>query len=306
MESALVELLGNNDIQIPLSQISAPNEIVLSEVTDQNDVGVTISFIATGRITAQKEQNDANAIAIASALQEAISEVTGARIDVQVNHSYNAFGDLTSFSISIPGLNISEGSAPYFINDVKKALYATATENSYAIKSITSKTVPTTEQRAARTATPQRSEIPLSQARSHTGSPISSAGDAHQRLSNVANQLITAGNCKEGFEFFMTSLNAKNYGQALRRLATSDHDVALKIATEMLKFQSQLNFTINDRANENSPTALHLAAERGNEAMYNLLVENGADQTLVANGQTAAQLLEAAKAQVASTAQLSR
>ena len=78
----------------------------------------------------------------------------------------------------------------------------------------------------------------------------------------------------------MESINARNYGQALRRLATLNNPVALKIAAKLLLLKDRLNFYINEQAGHTKQTALHHAKRKNNKEIYDLLIAYGADNTI--------------------------
>lgn len=79
--------------------------------------------------------------------------------------------------------------------------------------------------------------------------------------------------------FFQQSLNSKNYNQALRRLCTADpkHQQAITMLSILLKYKHVLEIDINEPAGEQARSAIHYAAMKKNESIYNALISAGAN-----------------------------
>lgn len=77
----------------------------------------------------------------------------------------------------------------------------------------------------------------------------------------------------------ITKLNMSDYVEALGTACSlSNKELALKVATIILKYKGTLNFDINEPYGHGARTCLHVAGMKGNEALFNLLTAHGADE----------------------------
>jgi ankyrin repeat protein len=100
---------------------------------------------------------------------------------------------------------------------------------------------------------------------------------------------------KESSSLFLSSIQADNYGQALRRACTVKSEIiSLALVESLITFRGDNFHTdANEQAPSNGRTALHYAADNGHNEVYSLLKTNCADETIESrDGQTPKQIAE--------------
>ena len=113
----------------------------------------------------------------------------------------------------------------------------------------------------------------------------------HQRLECRAVHIAT--NRYADFKAFFDAITNRNYGKALRCACTSKDPVALELSELILEYKDKLTIDINETAGADKVNALHIAAGKGNKLAYDLLIANGANDSIKAgNGLTASEILE--------------
>jgi ankyrin repeat protein len=120
---------------------------------------------------------------------------------------------------------------------------------------------------------------------------IQIAHRSHQKLGFSAVHIAKERHAD--FKTFFDAISNRNYGKALRCACTSKDPVALELVELILEYKDKLTFDINETAGADKVNALHIAAGKGNKLAYDLLIANGADDSIKAgNGLTASEILE--------------
>lgn len=111
-----------------------------------------------------------------------------------------------------------------------------------------------------------------------TGSPITVAGDAHDKLYRQLISII--GSDATTCASFLKDVSEKRYAKALRSACTSSTPKSLKVIEALLKARAELPFNIDEQVGAEKFSALHHAARKGNIEVYKILVASGADTML--------------------------
>lgn len=110
------------------------------------------------------------------------------------------------------------------------------------------------------------------------GSPITSAGDAHDSL---LNEIKACGFDSTKIGSFIESINKHQYSQALRRACTSkDKSMGATLLKILLKYKDKLNINIDEKAGDDERAALHYAGIYKNEEAFDILIKAEANQNL--------------------------
>jgi ankyrin repeat protein len=81
---------------------------------------------------------------------------------------------------------------------------------------------------------------------------------------------------------FLDAINERQYTKALRRACTStDEQTALKLIKVLMSYKGRLSFNVNEQAGPEQLTALHYAAKSANSEIFDFLIRQDADQTIV-------------------------
>src|SRR3990167_5931449 len=116
---------------------------------------------------------------------------------------------------------------------------------------------------------------------------IDSALKIHDNLIKEISSVINLN--EEKYHNFLVSIEARNYSQALRRLCTTTSKETIQVVKLLLKAKNDILLNIDEQAGKEKFSALHYAAKKGNEQVYNLLKKDNADENLEDSyGKTAA------------------
>jgi tetratricopeptide (TPR) repeat protein len=108
-------------------------------------------------------------------------------------------------------------------------------------------------------------------------SKIQPYNQAHDQLLFT---VIETSGTRDDIKPIINAIQDKKYAKALRIASTATGDDILKLVTILIKFKKKLNININEQAGEKHLAAIHYAALRGNQSLYDLLVEHSADVNL--------------------------
>lgn len=109
--------------------------------------------------------------------------------------------------------------------------------------------------------------------------PIPDQDTAHHQLVTgvtALSQLVG----EAAFLPMLSRLNNKKYAQALRCACTSNHPIIPRIIKLFMAHKDILDIDINEQPGDAKLSALHHAAKKGNHAVYDILLQAGADPTL--------------------------
>lgn len=135
--------------------------------------------------------------------------------------------------------------------------------------------------KAAMASTPFNSKI---------NSPVMAAGNAHDLLLKRIQPILDAH--PGDFSPFADAIHEKKYAKALRRACTVRNRDALSLIKIICEYKEILSININEQAGSENRNALHHSAVKGNKEVYDFLITQGVDISLVdKDGKTAKQLL---------------
>lgn len=106
-----------------------------------------------------------------------------------------------------------------------------------------------------------------------------SLNKAHNSLIDQVKPIVQV--YREKFNPFFEAIERRNYSQALRRACTSTDPMAFELVKILISFKNILSININETAGKDNFSALHYAANAGNQLIYDFLIQNAADITLL-------------------------
>lgn len=113
----------------------------------------------------------------------------------------------------------------------------------------------------------------------YLNSPVFDAGNAHLALTKRIAQALSDVD-KILYVDTLEALEQKEYSRALRWLCTNKSEKAETLARLILSYKERLSINVNERAFGYGHTAIHYAAIRGNQQLYDLLVQHGGDENM--------------------------
>jgi hypothetical protein len=112
---------------------------------------------------------------------------------------------------------------------------------------------------------------------------------SHDSFLKQSATIITAEE-REKFKYFFEAINANSYSQALRTACTSTHPKAFELVKLLMLHAVDFKINIDEQAGDKHYSALHHAASKHNQLIYDYLLHLGAVQSLDIDGKTPEQL----------------